>query len=65
MLIWIYNDVSIDKLNLDEYEDDDVSQPPDNTMKDVNPNENNIGEESHSFDEEWLPEDDPILTPWI
>ncbi|KAG5028528.1 hypothetical protein JHK87_012042 [Glycine soja] len=39
------------KLNQDEYEDDDVPQPPDNTMEDVNPNENNIGEESHSFDE--------------
>ena len=50
---------------MDEYEDDDVSQPPDNTMEDVNPNESNIGEESHSFDEEGLPEVDSILAPWI
>ncbi|KAL2966198.1 hypothetical protein AAZX31_16G102700 [Glycine max] len=53
------------KLNLDEDEDDDVSQPPNNTMKDVNPNESNIGEESHSFDGETLPKVDPTLTPWI
>jgi len=65
LLIWIYNDVAIDKLNLDEDEDDDVSQPPNNTMKDVNPNESNIGEESHSFDGETLPKVDPTLTPWI
>ncbi|KAH1162983.1 hypothetical protein GLYMA_01G137400v4 [Glycine max] len=53
------------KSNMDEYEDDDVSQPPDNTMEDVNPNESNIGEESHSFDEEGLPEVYPTLSPWI
>jgi len=34
-------------------------------MEDVNPNESNIGEESHSFDEEGLPEVNPILAPWI
>ncbi|KAH1087736.1 hypothetical protein GYH30_019022 [Glycine max] len=48
----ISNDIGMFLNNINEYEDDDVSQPPDNTMKDVNPNENNIGEESHSFDEE-------------
>ena len=63
MLIWIFNDVVIDKLNQDEYEDDDVPQPPDNTMEDVNPNENNIGEESHSFDEKGWHEVDPTLAP--
>ncbi|KAH1189813.1 hypothetical protein GmHk_20G057514 [Glycine max] len=56
---------NINKLNLDEYEDDDVPQPPDNTMEDVNPNEINIGEESHSFDEEGLPEVDATLAPWM
>ena len=65
MLIWIYNDVAIDKLNLDEDEDDDVSQPPNNTMKDVNPNESNIGEKFQSFDEEGLLEIDPTLAPWM
>ena len=42
LLIWIYNDVAIDKLDLDEDEDDDVPQPPNNTMEDVNPNESNM-----------------------
>ncbi|KAH1221935.1 hypothetical protein GmHk_12G035237 [Glycine max] len=56
---------NINKLNLDEYEDDDVPQPPDNTMEDVNPNESNIDEKYHSFDEEGLPEVDPTLTPSI
>ncbi|KAH1193497.1 hypothetical protein GmHk_19G054530 [Glycine max] len=51
----------IDKLDLDEDEDDDVPQPPNNTMEDVNPNESNIGEESHSFDGEELPKVDPTL----
>ena len=36
LLICIYSDVAIDKLNMDEDEDDDVSQPPDNTIEDVN-----------------------------
>ena len=34
-------------------------------MEDVNPNESNIGEESHSFDEEGFPKVDPTLTPWM
>jgi len=42
-----------------------VPQPPDNTMEDVNPNESNIDEKYHSFDEEGLPEVDPTLTPSI
>ena len=48
----IANDVAIEKLNLEENEDDDLPQPPDNTKEDVNPNESNISEESHSFDGE-------------
>ena len=42
-----------------------MPQPPKNTMENVNPNESNISEESHSFDEEGLPEVDPILAPWM
>ena len=42
-----------------------MPQPPNNTMEDVNPNESNIGEESHSFDGEELPKVDPTLVPWI
>ena len=42
-----------------------MPQPPENTMEDVNPNESNIGEESHSFDEEGFPKVDPTLTPWM
>jgi len=34
-------------------------------MGDVNPNESNIGEKSHSFDREGSTEVDPTLTPWI
>ncbi|KAH1189127.1 hypothetical protein GmHk_20G056957 [Glycine max] len=60
--MFLYN---INKLNLDEDEDDDVPQPLDNTMEDVNPNESNIGEEPHSFDGEGLLEVDSILAPWI
>jgi len=50
---------------MDEDEDDDVPQPPSNIMEDVNPNESNIGEESHSFDGEGSPEVDPTLASWI
>jgi len=38
-----------------------VPKPPDNTMKDVNSNESNIGEESHSFDRQGSLEVDPTL----
>ncbi|KAH1243019.1 hypothetical protein GmHk_07G020196 [Glycine max] len=55
----------IDKLNMDEDEDDYVPQPSTNTMEDVNPNESNMGDESHSFDEEGSPKVDPTLTSWI
>ena len=65
MIICIYNDVIIDKLNMDEDEDDYVPQPSTNTMEDVNPNESNMGDESHSFDEEGSPKVDPTLTSWI
>ncbi|KAL5190453.1 hypothetical protein HKD37_04G009890 [Glycine soja] len=52
------SDVPIDKLNLDN----NVPQPPDNTIEDVNPNESNIGED-HSFDEEGLSKVDQTLAP--
>ena len=54
---------SINTANCKLNQDDDVPQPPKNTMENVNPNESNISEESHSFDEEGLPEVDPILAP--
>ena len=38
-----------------------MPQPPENTMEDVNPNESNIGEESHSFDRQGSLEVDPTL----